>query len=59
MVSLFVLAGVLVLGGAAFALYCSRHRRVDRRWLMAMINGWAIASLGVVLFVVGAVRVSR
>jgi hypothetical protein len=57
--SLFVLAGVLVVAGTAFALFCARHRRVDRRWLMAMINGWAIASLGVVLFVVGSIRASR
>lgn len=59
MVSLFVLAGVLVLGGAGFAAYCSRNRHVDRRWLMAMINGWAIAGLGVVLFVVGGIRATR
>ena len=56
MVSLFVLAGALVLGGSAFAAFCNRHRGVNRRWLMATINGLAIASLGVVLFVVGGIR---
>lgn len=58
MVPLFVLAGVLVVAGCALASYCAPYRR-NRRFLLATINSLAVATLGVVLLIIGVVRVLR
>ncbi len=58
MLALFVLAGLMVVAGIGVALFARPHR-ADRKFRQTMLNGFAIALLGVVLLAIDIVRVAR
>lgn len=58
MPALFVLAGLMVVAGTGVALFARPHR-ADRKFRQTMLNGLAIALLGLVLLVIDVVRAAR
>lgn len=58
MAGLFVLAGAMVVGGFAIAFFARPHR-ANRKFRQTMLNGFAIALLGLVLLAIDIVRATR